>query len=167
MTATMADKNRVRPDSSFPDTPLGKATLASTAARLNRGGRPRKDGSRADDGITLKELGLTKRMAADARLYASVSDEVFEAALNKRGEAMSSGKRVPSLRSLLPDRRANSRREREMMADISRIVSTARRIVKATEFDPSPKAETLRSLAQATIDLWSEGLIGVVARERI
>jgi hypothetical protein len=41
---------------------------------------------------------------------------------------------------LLPDRRANSRADRDMIADISRIVSTARRIIKATEFDAGPRA---------------------------
>lgn len=131
-------ENRVPPDSSFEDSPLYKAVLNGKG--LNRGGRPRKDGTRADNSVTLKELGLSKRMAADARLYASVPEDVFEAALAKRDEAAAAGKRVPALRSLLPDRRANSRADRDMIADISRIVSTARRIIKATEFDAGPRA---------------------------
>jgi hypothetical protein len=118
----MVDKNRVPSDSSFhtdiADTPLGKAV--ANGLGQNRGGRPRKDGTRANKALTCKELGLSKRFMTDARLYASVSDEVFEAALDKRREAELAGKRVPALRSLLPDRRANTRPDRDMVANISR-----------------------------------------------
>jgi hypothetical protein len=60
-----------------------------------------------------------------------------------------------SIESFLPDRRANSRYERETFANVARIISSARLILKATEFDASSTAEMLRSLAQATIDLWT------------
>jgi hypothetical protein len=140
----MTDKNRVPPGPGFIK---------------NRGGRPRKDGTRADNSTTLAQLGVDKRTAALARLYASVPEDEFEAAIDRRNEIISKGGRVPSLASLLPDRKANSRHDRETRANIARIISTARLIVEATEFNSSPRAERLRSLAQATIDLWSTGLV--------
>jgi hypothetical protein len=139
----MTDKNRVPPGPSLFST-----------GRLNRGGRPRKDGTRPDNAKTLADLGISKRMAALARLYASIPDDEFEAAIDKQAERAGSGC-WRHLTAYLPDRRANSRHERETRANIARIISTARLILKATEFDATPKAEMLRSLAQATIDLWS------------
>jgi hypothetical protein len=147
----MIDKNRVPPEPSLFST-----------GRLNRGGRPRKDGTRPDNAKTLADLGISKRRAALARKYASVEDDdAFEAALDKFVEQKGKGKRRRPLTEFLPlpDRRANSRHERETRANIARIISTARLIPKATEFDATAKAEMLRSLAQATIDLWSTGLV--------
>jgi hypothetical protein len=118
----------------------------------NRGGRPRKDGTRADNAVTLADLGITKRYAALARLYASVDDDAFEAALDRYLEQP--GRRRP-LSYFLPDRRANSRHERETAANIARILSTARQIAKAHEFDASPEGEALRFLADRTITLWT------------
>jgi hypothetical protein len=143
VTSTNKDKNRVPPRPSF------------SAGGKNRGGRPRKDGTRADNSATLAELGINKRVADDARLYASVPDDVFEAALDRRQEIALKGGRVPSLRAMLPDRRANSRHQRETVANMARMVSTARLILAAHEFDASAEGELLRRMAERTIELWT------------
>jgi hypothetical protein len=133
----MAEKNRVRPEPSFAK---------------NRGGRPRKDGTRADNAKTYAEIGISKRLAAEARLYASYPEDVFEAALKQHLDAKyANGKtnRVPPLSAFLPDHKHNSqqeRYERDMMKNINRIISTARLILKANEFDASEIAEVLRAL---------------------
>jgi hypothetical protein len=118
----------------------------------NRGGRPRRDGTRADDRTTYKDLGISKRDAARLRLYASVSDDEFEAALATYLEAFRMGKRVPSVESLLLAGR-NDGYQRELVSDVRRIVSTARRILIATEFDAA--ADGFRALANLTIEAWS------------
>jgi hypothetical protein len=122
----------------------------------NRGGRPHKDGTRADSAKTLADHGISKRRAALARLYASVKDDdAFEAALDKF-VAQTGKRRRPLIDFLpLPDRRANSRHERATRANIARIISTARLIVKAHEYDASENSARLRRLAERTIKLWS------------
>jgi hypothetical protein len=121
----------------------------------NRGGRPRNDGTRADNAKTLAELGISKRMAALARLYASIPDDEFETAMDRREADIDKGGRVRPLRAYLPDRRANSRHERENRANVARIISTARLIAHANECDASPEAALLRHMAERTIELWS------------
>jgi hypothetical protein len=142
----MPEKNRVPPRPSFIK---------------NRGGRPRKDGTRPDSAKTYAEYGISKRMAAECRLYASYPEDVFKAALKQHLDAKyRDGRvnRVLPLKAFLSDHKHNARQERyerDMMTYINRIKSTARLILKAQEFDASPEAELLCGLAQATIDLWS------------
>jgi len=127
----------------------------------NRGGRPRKDGTRADNSTTLKEMGISKRDAARMRFYASFPEDVFEAALKKHIDAMKAHKRVPSMTSLLKEyRKDNNRHERETKANIARIISTARNILKAHEFDCSDEGAALRRLAEVTIELWTMMRLG-------
>ena len=54
------------------------AFAALAAGRRNRGGRPRKDGSRADTSATLAEAGFSKRTAARMRAMARLTHEEFE-----------------------------------------------------------------------------------------
>jgi hypothetical protein len=99
---------------------------------------------------------LSKRRAALARLYASVEDEdAFEAALDKF-VAQTSKRRRPLTDFLpLPDRGSNSRHQRETRANIACIVSTARLILKAHEFDNSTEGAMMRLTADRTIELWT------------
>jgi hypothetical protein len=60
----MADKNRVPSEPSFTWDINGRVIK-------NRGGRPRKDGTRADNSTTYKEMGFSKRQAARTRFLAS------------------------------------------------------------------------------------------------
>lgn len=119
----------------------------------NRGGRPRKDGTRGDNSMTLREAGFSKRDAARARRMARLSDEEFEVALAKWRESP----RHHDIEHFLPDRRGNSRHEREHAANISRLISTLRRIAKDHECDASEQGEFMRFMVKATADLWAHG----------
>jgi hypothetical protein len=136
-----ANQNRAPPEPTF---------------KKNRGGRPRRDGTRADPAKTLADHGISKRRAALARLYASVEDEdAFEAALDKF-VAHTSKRRLPLTDFLpLPDRGSNNRHQRETRANIASIVSTARLILKAHEFDNSTEGAMMRLTADRTIELWT------------
>jgi hypothetical protein len=131
----------------------------------NRGGRPRKDGTRADTSTTFKEMGFSKRDVARMRLLASYSNEEFEAALATRHADIMARKPKRSIFHYLPDRKANSRHERETNANIARIISSARNILKAHEFDSSHEGAVLRRMAEVTIEAWS--LDNVAAVERL
>jgi hypothetical protein len=144
----MTDKNRVPPEPSFTFDADGFVVK-------NRGGRPRKDGTRADNATTLKEMGISKRDAARMRFYASFPKEVFEDALAAWGADFSARKPKRTLESYLPDRKANSQHQREARANIARIVSSARLIVKACEFDSSDLGIGLRRMAELTIAMWT------------
>lgn len=168
---SLTDENRVRPEPSFevPEGPTADAgnqvirpvpgfedLIDDLRKRgFNRGGRPRKDGTRADDRTTLKDLGIGKREAARMRLFARVSHDVFEAALATKREAICNGKHVPSMESLLLADR-NDGYQRELVSCIRRIISSSRRILRATEFDAD--ADGLRDLANLTIEMWSSML---------
>jgi hypothetical protein len=52
--------------------------------RRNRGGRPRKDGTRADTTPTWAEAGFSKRTAAKIRAVGNLTHEEHEAAVEKR-----------------------------------------------------------------------------------
>jgi hypothetical protein len=89
-------------------------------------------------------------------LVASVEDEdPFEAALDKL-LAQTSKRRRPLTDFLpLPDRGSNNRHQRETRANIACIVSTARLILKAHEFDNSTEGAMMRLTADRTIELWT------------
>jgi hypothetical protein len=120
---------------------------------LNRGGRPRKDGTPADPNPTLASYGFSKRDADRIRRLARYSEEEFETALAK----WSADKRrtVESIFHYLPDPKANSRPEREAGADIARLFSTLRRIEKHYEFDASKQGQLILELVKYTIEVWS------------
>jgi|ERR1700686_551627 hypothetical protein len=121
----------------------------------NRGGRPRKDGTLADPAKTLADHGISKRRAALARLYASVEDEdAFEAAHDEC--VAQTSKRMRPLTDFLPlPHRGSNCRHRETRANIARIISTARLILKAHEFDNSTEGAMMRLTAERTIELWT------------
>ena len=120
----------------------------------NCGGRPRKDGTRTRTAMILREAGFSKRAAARARRMAFLSDEEFEAAL----DMWHGCPRRHDIEYFLPDRRGNSRHERENATDISRLISTLRRIQNRHEGDASKRGQLMMSLVKATADLWTDGL---------
>jgi len=130
----------------------------------NRGGRPRKDGSRADTRMTLAEAGLSKRTAARMRALARLEDEEFEAAIAAwRAEWERTG-REPSIESFISKRGDNTRRERETDADMARLESTLRRIERAHEFDASQNGEAMRLLVAMTRQTWREWALNLSAK---
>ena len=131
---------------------------------LNRGGRPRKDGTHADTAMTWREAGFSKRDAAQMRRLGALTDDEFEAAIVKWRAAFRSGRRS-AIEYFLPDRRGNSEHERENGADISRLISTLRRIQNRHEGDASERGLMMMSLVKATADLWMDGLVIAARRQ--
>ena len=122
---------------------------------LNRGGRPRKDGTKTDPSLTYKDLSISKREAARMRRLGKLSDDEFEAMLDMWRAYFMSGSRCRSVESFLPDPRANSRAKRETAANVARIISAAKAIAKAHKIDAGRNAGTIRQVADMTIDLWT------------
>ena len=87
---------------------------------------------------------------------ASVEDEdAFGAALDKFVAQTSKRRRLLTDFLPLPDCGSNSRPQRETRANIACIVSTARLILKAHEFDNSTEGAMMRLTAGRTIKLWT------------
>ena len=75
---TATGETGFRPDPVFePDI----AGMFRAGLGRNSGGRPRKDGSRADTRPTLADAGFSKRDAARMRAFAELTDDEFEAAM--------------------------------------------------------------------------------------
>lgn len=137
----------------FPETPIDTGAFRKHASgRLIW--RPRKDGTRTDTSPTLKDLGISKREATRMRRLASLSADEFEAALAQWRTNNREGGPRRSIESFLPDRRNNSRHEREIAANISRIISTARAIAQAHDVDASRTGEMMRRISRFTEELW-------------
>jgi hypothetical protein len=129
---------------------------AALFAGSNRGGRPRKDGSRADTCITLTDAGFSKRDAARMRALGRLTDEEFEASLAAwRAEWDRTG-RKPSLERFITRRGDNTRLERETDANMARLDSTLRRIERDYEFDASQTGEQMRLFVAMTRQTWRE-----------
>jgi hypothetical protein len=58
------------------------------------------------------------------------------------------------LEYFLPDRRANSRLERETQSNIARLRSTLRRLERDYDGDGSETGEAIRQLVRVTRDIW-------------
>ena len=120
----------------------------------NRGGRPRKDGSRADTRPTLGEVGVSKRDAARMRLLGRLPDEEFEAAIVAwRAEWDRTG-RKPAIERFITRRGDNTRLDRETDANMARLDSTLRRIERDYEFDASQTGEAMRLFVAMTRQTW-------------
>lgn len=122
----------------------------------NRGGRPRKDGSRADTRTTLADAGLSKRDAARMRALGRLTHEEFEDALTAwRAEGVRTG-REPSIERFISKRGDNTRLERETDANMARLNSTLRRIERDYEHDASPTGKQMRRLVTMMRHTWRE-----------
>ena len=120
------------------------AAMSRAGLGSNSGGRPRKDGSRADTRPTLAEAGFGKREAARMRTLAQLTDEEFEAAATAwRAEWDRTG-RKPAIERFITRRGDNTRLERETDANMARLDSTLRRIERDYEYDASQNGEEMR-----------------------
>ena len=129
--------------------------------RRNRGGRPRKDGTRADTSPTWAEAGFSKRTAAKIRAVGNLTHEEYEAAVGKRRAEFIRGGRYHALGYYLPDRSDNGngygKQDRKTTTNIRRLFSTLRRIAKDHEGDATEEGEMMRFLVKANFDLWANG----------
>jgi hypothetical protein len=122
----------------------------------NGGGRPRKDGSRADTCPTLADAGFSKRVAARMRALAELTDDEFEAALEaKRAEWDRTG-RQPAIERFITRRGDNTRHERETDANMARLASTLRRIERDYHGDCSQAGESVRLFVEMMRGTWRE-----------
>jgi hypothetical protein len=122
----------------------------------NRGGRPRRDGSRADTRPTYADAGFSKREAARMRALARLTDEEFEAALAARRAEWNRTGRKPAIERFITQRGDNTRLERETDANMARLHSTLRRIERDYEHDASLTGEAMRLFVAITRQTWRE-----------
>jgi hypothetical protein len=132
------------------------AGVFRTGLGRNRGGRPRKDGSRADTRPSLSDAGFSKRVAARMRALAELTDEEFEAATVAWRAAWDRTGRKPAIERFITRRGDNTRIERETDANIARLDSTLRRVERDYEFDASQTGEEMRLLVAMTRLTWRE-----------
>ena len=125
----------------------------------NRGGRPRKDGSRADARPTLADAGVGKRLAARMRALAELTDEEWEAALARFDAEWIRTGRKPAFERFINKRGDNTRLERTTSANMARIASTLRRIEHDYEFDASQTGEEMRLFVEMMRRTWREWAI--------
>jgi hypothetical protein len=116
----------------------GRNPVYGAGLGRNSGGRPRKDGSRADTRPTLAEAGFSKRQMARMRALARLTGEEFEAAIAAfRAEWDRTG-RKPAIERFITRRGDNTRLERETDANMARLDSILRRIERDYEYTTLP-----------------------------
>jgi hypothetical protein len=140
--------------------------VAALLEGRNRGGRPRKDGSRADTRPTLADAGFSKRVAARMRALARLTDDEFEAAMAAwRAEWERTG-RKPSVEKFISKRGDNTRLERETASNVARLASTLRRMERDYELDASQTGESMRLFVRMIRLTWREWELGLQPEER-
>jgi hypothetical protein len=127
----------------------------------NRGGRPRKDGSRADTRPTLADAGVSKRDGARMRAFARLTDAEFEHLLAAWSAEWRLTGRKPSIERFISKRGDNTRLERETDANLARLKSTLRRIERDHEYDASQTGEAMRLLVAMTQQTWREWFLSL------
>ncbi len=118
---------------------LGELMAAQKAAGWTRVGRPRKNGSGLNL-IPLAEAGIDKRLAQEARVAAALSPEEFEAAVERRKDAIDR----PSLRGQDMAPEAYDPREEmyELAAEAMTIIEADDKLRAAMEEIAKAKRET-------------------------
>ena len=96
----------------------------------NVGGRPRKDGSRADARPTLADAGWSKRDVARMRLLAELTDDEFDAALARFDAEWIRTGRKPAFERFVSKRGDNTRIERDYHGDCSQAGESMRLFVE-------------------------------------
>ena len=132
----------------------------------NVGGRPRKDGSKADARPTLADAGFSKRVAARMRALAELTDDEFEAAMAAWHAEWNRIGRQPAFERFISKRGDNTRRERETDANMARLASTLRRIERDYHGDCSQAGESMRLFVEMTRGTWGEWAHSVVRNDK-
>ncbi len=122
----------------------------------NGGGRPRKDGSRADTRPTLADAGFSKSVAARMRALAELTDDEFEAAMAALNAEWNRTGRQPAFERFISKRGDNTRLERETDANMARLASTLRRIDRDYHGDCSQAGESMRLFVEMMRVTWRE-----------
>jgi hypothetical protein len=145
-------------ETGFRPDPISEPDIAGmfSAGFRNSGGRPRKDGSRADARPTLADAGFSKRVAARMRALADLTDDEFDAALARFDAEWIRTGRKPAFERFISKRGDNSRLERETDANVARIASTLRRIEHDYHGDCSQTGESMRIFVEMMRGAWRE-----------